>query len=264
MKKQSPSAGIKFEFSKHVARQLAWQDVISPPYTAGTASTIKRSATMDDAGDANLEDVFKGEANETKRRKTSLMVSLELRIRKGRKCTEAWRVPVNEFATEGLHLVSKESEGSLLLSFDTKTQSIVVIFKDLCLSTKYPLLEIMPVHIHTIKRNSLETKKDLKARLFTKDDPKKPHSFDIIFRSTGDYETFLEKIQLSCYYKVASSSPAGYEMYSDPLMTERVPDCMTSDVMEKHFEEGLWLEKKTKISGTVAAKTRTMEIVELE
>ena len=47
-------------------------------------------------------------------------------------------------------------------------------------------------------------------------------------------------------------------------MTERVTDCVTSDVMEKVFKGGLWLEKKTKISGTVAAKTRTMEIVELE
>ena len=34
--------------------------------------------------------------------------------------------------------------------------------------------------------------------------------------------------------------------------------------MEELFEEGLWLEKKTKIFGRVAAKTRTMEIVELE
>ena len=39
---------------------------------------------------------------------------------------------------------------------------------------------------------------------------------------------------------------------------------MFSDVMEELFEEGLWLEKKNKIFGNVVAKTKTMEIVELE
>ena len=37
----------------------------------------------------------------------------------------------------------------------------------------------------------------------------------------------------------------------------------SSEVMDELFEEGLWLEKKTKIAGTVA-KTRSIEIVELE
>ena len=40
-------------------------------------------------------------------------------------------------------------------------------------------------------------------------------------------------------------------------------DFITSDVMEKLFEDGLWLENKSKVFGR-AAKTRTMEIVELE
>ena len=34
--------------------------------------------------------------------------------------------------------------------------------------------------------------------------------------------------------------------------------------MGELFEEGLWLEKKTKILGTVVATTKTMEVVELE
>ena len=216
MKKQSPSAGIKFEFSKHVARQLAWQDVISPPYTAGTASTIKRSATMDDAGDANLEDVFKGEANETKRRKTSLMASLELRLPKGRWCTEAWRVPVNEVATKGLHLVSKEPDGSLLLSFDTKTQSIVVFFKEQCLSIRYPSLKLMPADIHTVERNSVSTKKGLKARLHIKDYQNRFQSFDVIFSSTKDCETFFYQAQRSRYGRINSSSLNGQDISSDP------------------------------------------------
>ncbi len=160
---------------------------------------------MDDGGDETLECTFRGEATDTKRKKASLNVW----SRKGKKCMEAWRVPVNEVATEGLRIMSKESDGSLLLSFDTKTQGIVVVFKEHCLSTRYPWLELMPVDIHTIKRNSLKTKKDLKARLFTRDDQNKLHAFDLIFPTTKDCETFLEKIQFSCYHRIDSSSPNG-------------------------------------------------------
>ena len=46
-------------------------------------------------------------------------------------------------------------------------------------------------------------------------------------------------------------------------MAGHFTDFITSDVMEKMFEGGLWLEKKMKIFGRMA-KTRTMEIVELE
>ncbi len=162
---------------------------------------------MDDAGDAKPEDVSKDTAKETKRRKASLNVWSH----KGKECTEAWRVPVNEVATHGLYIVSKESDGNLSLSFDTAIQSIVVVFKEQCLSTRYPWLKLMPGDIHTIKRNSLKTKKDLKARLFTRDDQNKPHSFDVIFPTTEDCETFLEKIQISCYHKIDSSSPTGYD-----------------------------------------------------
>ena len=167
---------------------------------------------MDDAGDANPEDISKGEASGTKRRKTSP----ELRSRRGKECTEAWRVPVNEVATEGLRLLSKEPGGSLLLSFDTKRQRIVVVFKEECLSTKYPLLELMPVDIHTFKRNPLNTKEDLKARLFTSDYENKHHTFDVIFPSAKDYDTFLEMIQCSCYEKIDTSFLDRYRIYSDP------------------------------------------------
>ena len=46
-------------------------------------------------------------------------------------------------------------------------------------------------------------------------------------------------------------------------MTERITDFVTSEVMDELFRGGLWLEKKTKMFGTVA-KTRSIEIVELE
>ena len=110
----------------------------------------------------------------------------------------------------------KGSDGRLLLSCDTNSQSIMIVFKEQCLSTTYPWLELMPVDIHTIKRNSLKTKKDLKARFFTRDDQNKPHSFDVIFPTTEDCETFLGKIQFSCYHRIESNSPTRYEMYSDP------------------------------------------------
>ena len=211
MKGQSPPTGIKCEPSKHVPCQSAAHDAISPPYTAGTTSTMKRNAPLDDGGQENLEDISKGEVNETKRRKSSPLASLQVRSRNGKECTEAWRVPVNEVATEGLRLVSKESDGSLLLSFNTNTQSIMVVFKEKCLSTKYTELELMPFDIHTVKRNPLNTKQDLKARLFTK-----VRSFDIIFPSAKECETFLEKIQSSCYNRIDSSSPDWYKIYSDP------------------------------------------------
>ena len=165
---------------------------------------------MDDDGDVKPEDILKEESKDIKRRKASFNVWSH----KGKECTEAWRVPVNEVATQGLCIMAKESDGGLLLSFDTAIQSIVVVFKEQCLSTRYPCLKLMPGDIHTIKRNSLKTKKELKARLFTRDDQNKPHSFDVIFPTTEDCETFLEKIQLSCYQKIDSSSPTGYEIRS--------------------------------------------------
>lgn len=212
MKGQSPSTGIKSEPSKHVPCQSAAHAVITPPYTAGTTSTMKRSAPLDDAGGANLEDIFKGEVNETKRRKASL----EVRSRKGKECTEAWRIPVNEVATEGLRVVSKEPEGSLLLSFNPHSQSIMVAFKRRHLWTKYPSLELMHVDIHTVKRDSLNTKQDLEARLFTRDYENKVHQFDVIFPTAKDRETFLEMIESSCYDKIDSSSPDRCKTYSDP------------------------------------------------
>ena len=144
VKKRSPSADMKSEPSKHAPRQSKGLDSPTPPYKTETAFTVKRSASIDDAGDAKPEDISKAEANETKRRKTTMWASREVLSRKGKECTEAWRVPVNEVATEGLRLVSKASEGSLLLSFDTEIQSIVVGFKKQCLSAKYPLLKLMP------------------------------------------------------------------------------------------------------------------------
>ena len=193
--------------SERVPGQSPGYVTLTPPYTTNSASTMKRNNSTDDDGNVKPEDIVKEEAKEIKRRKASLNVWSH----KGKECTEAWRVPVNEVATHGLCIVSKEEDGSLLLSFDTSIQSIVVVFKEQCLSTKYPLLKLMPGDIHTIKRNSLRTKKDLKARLFTRDDQNKPHSFDVIFPTTEDCETFLEKIQLSCYQKIESSSPTGYE-----------------------------------------------------
>ena len=47
-------------------------------------------------------------------------------------------------------------------------------------------------------------------------------------------------------------------------MTERLIDFIRGSEMEKMFEKGLWLERKTEIFGTVVAKTGTMELVELE
>ena len=214
---------------------------------------------MDDAGDAKPEDVYKDTAKETKRRKASLNVWSH----KGKECTEAWRVPVNEVATHGLCVVPKESNGSLSLSFDTAIQSIVVVFKEQFLSTRYPWLKLMPCDIHTIKRNSLKMKKDLKARLFTRDDQNKTHSFDVIFPTTKDCETFLEKIQISCYHTIDSSSPTGYDIRSHSQPIDFIANSGISEVMDELFEEGLWVEKKTKISGAVT-KTRSIEIVELE
>lgn len=207
MKQQPPIGAIKSESLERVPGQSVGYDTLTPPYTTRSASMIKRNASMDDNGDVKPEDILKEESKEIKRRKASLNVWSH----KGKECTEAWRVPVNEIATQGLCIVSKESDGSLLLCFDTAIQSIVVLFKEQYLSTRYPLLKLMPGDIHTIKRNSLRTKKDLKARLFTRDDQNKPHSFDVIFPTTEDCETFLEKIQLSCYQKIESSSPTGYE-----------------------------------------------------
>ena len=165
---------------------------------------------MDDDGDVKPEDILKEESKDIKRRKASFNVWSH----KGKECTEAWRVPVNEVATQGLCIMARESDGGLLLSFDTAIQSIVVVFKGQCLSTRYPCLKLMPGDIYTIKRNSLKTKKELKARLFTRDDQNKPHSFDVIFPTTEDCENFLEKIQSSCYQKIDSSSPTVYEMRS--------------------------------------------------
>ena len=209
MKGQSPSTGIKSETSKHVSAANA---VITSPYTAGTTSTMKRSAPLDDAGDANLEDIFKGEVNEPKRRKAIL----EIRSRKGKECIEAWRIPVNEVATESLRVVSKEPEGSLILCFNPHTQSIRVAFKRRYLRTKYPSLGLMPVDIHTVKRNSLNTKQDLEARLFTRDYENKVHSFDVILPTAKHRETFRELIESSCYDKIDSSSPDRCKTYSDP------------------------------------------------
>ena len=46
-------------------------------------------------------------------------------------------------------------------------------------------------------------------------------------------------------------------------MAERITDFVTSHVMKRLFEGGLWSEKKIKIFGR-AAKTKVMKIVELE
>ena len=177
---------------------------------------MKRSASIDDAGDAKPKDISRSEVNETKRRRTTKGASLEVLSRKGKECTEAWRVPVNEVTTNGLRLVPKKYDGSLLLSFDTEIQSIVVVFKEQCLSAKYPSLKLMPANIHTVKRNSLKTKKDLKARLITRDYQGKTHFFDVIFSHSKDLETFLEKIRLSCCHKISSLFETGYAVYSNP------------------------------------------------
>ena len=215
VKKRSPSADVKSEPSKQAPRQSKGLGFPTPLYKTETASTVKRSASIGDTGDAKPEDISKDEANEAKRRKKTMWPSLEFQLRGGKECTEPWRVPVNEVATEGLRLVSKESEGSLSLYFDGEIQSIVVVFKGQCLSAKYPLLKLMPVNIHTVKRNSLKTKKDLKARLFTRDYLEKIHSFDVIFANPKDFETFLEKIRLSCSHKIASRFATGYATQSD-------------------------------------------------
>ena len=212
MKKQFPSAGIKSEPSKHVPRQSTGFDFTTPLYKTELAFTIKRRASIDDAGDANPEDVSKGEANGTKRRKASLNLWSSM----GRYGTEAWRVPVNEIATEGLRIVCKGSDRSLMLYSTTKASRIAVAFNDECLSTMYRCLELMPFDIHTIKRNSLKTKKDLKARLFTRDALMKPHSFDIIFPNTEDCEAFVKRIGVTSSRRVDSSSPPGYVMLFDP------------------------------------------------
>ena len=259
MKQQPQSAGIKSESSERMPGHSGGDATLTPPCTTRSSSTMKRNTSIDDDGDVTPADIVKEEAKESKRRKASL----NLWSHKGKECTEAWRVPVNEVATQGLCIVSKESDGSLLLSFDTAIQSIVVVFKEQCLSTRYPMLKLMPGDIHTIKRNSLRTKKDLKARLFTRDDQNKPRSFDVIFPTTEDCETFLEKIQLSCYQRVDSSSPTRYEIWPWSQITCCMANSESSEVMDELFEEGLWLEKKTKISGTVA-KTRFLEVVELE
>lgn len=217
MKGQSPSTAIESEPSMDVLCQSAAHDVITPPYTAGTTSTMKRGAPMDDAGDANLEVISKDEfINESKRRKASTIASLEVRSHKGKKCSEAWRVPVNEVATEGLRLVSKESDGSLLLCFNTNTQSIMVVFKEKCLSTKYHSLELMPFDIQTVKRSSLKTKKDLKACLLTRDNQGTFNSFHVIFSSSKDFETFLEKIRLSRYNNIYPRCATRYAVYYVP------------------------------------------------
>lgn len=46
-------------------------------------------------------------------------------------------------------------------------------------------------------------------------------------------------------------------------MAAHVTNFVTSHIMRKLFEEGLWLEKKIKICGRVA-ETRLKEIIELE
>ena len=215
MKKQSPPAPVKSESLKHAPWQSKRFDSPTPLYKTETAFTVKRSASDDNAEEAKPQENSKDEASETKRRRTAMRASIEVSSRKGKECTEAWRVPISEVATEGLRLVSKGSEGSLLLSFDKSIQSIVVVFKEQCLSAKYPLLKLMPVNIHTVKRNSLKTKKDLKARLFTRDGLDKIRSFDVIFSSPKDFENCLEKIRLSCYHKVASQFATGYATQSD-------------------------------------------------
>ena len=212
MKKRSPSTGVKTEPPKRVPEQSAGLDFPTPLYKTETASTMKRCASIDDAGDANPEDVSKGEVNGIKRRKTSLDVLLSISnpwSSMGNDSTEVWRVPVNEIATEGLRIVSKGSDRSLMLYSTSKISSIVVVFNDECLSTRYPCLELKPIGIQTIKRNSLKTKKDLKARLFTRDILMKPHSFDIIFPNTEDCEAFVERIRISPR-RLDSSSPPGY------------------------------------------------------
>ena len=154
---------------------------------------MKRSASTDDTEDINPEGISKDEANGTKRRKTSLIIRLPL----GNECTEAWKVAVNEVATEGLRTVSKESDGSLLLSFDTKPKSIVVIFK------QHPWLELMFGDIVKIRSSSLKTEK---VRLFARNDQRKLQSIDVIFRTTKDCETFLNKVSVSCLCKITSAN----------------------------------------------------------
>ena len=207
MKKRSPSAGIKSEPSKHEPGQSAGLESTTPVYKTVTASTMKRCASIDDTGNANPKDVSKGEANGTKRRKTSL----EVRSRKCKECTEAWRVSVNLVATEGLRIMSQGSEGAFALSFDPKTQSIKIVFKEQCLSAKYPLLELKPSDIRSVKRSLLKSK----ARLFTQVYQDKTHSFDVSFSSHEDCETFLKKIQLSCYHRISTRFGYRYEMCFD-------------------------------------------------
>ena len=215
---------------------------------------------MDDTGNANPKDVSEIEANGTKRRKASLNVW----SRGGKECTEAWRVPVNEVGTEGLCIMSTESDGSLSLSFDTKTQSVVVFFKEQCLSITYPCLELIPAYIHSIKRNSLETKKEkFQARLSMRDGFKTLHTIDVVFPSVKDYETFIEKIRLSCYQNIDSSFPTEYDMRSRSQTTDCIANSGSSEVIGELFKKGLWVERRTKISGIVAT-TRSIEIVELK
>ena len=171
---------------------------------------MKRSAPIGDTGSANPKDEFQGETNESKRRKASLNVL----PRGGKECTEAWRVPVNVVSTEGLSILPVLN-GSLLLTFDPKTQSIVVFSKEECLSLRYPCLELVPACIYSIKRNSLKTKENFKARLSLRDRSKKFRTFQIEFPTIKDWETFQDKLQLSSYDSIPAIPQNGYEIYCD-------------------------------------------------
>ena len=257
--KQQPPSGFKSEPSKHVPWQSGGPNILTTPCTTGSASTRKRSASIDDTERANSKDIFEGEANESKRRKASLNVL----SCGGKECTEAWRVPVNEVGTEGLSIMSTGPDGNLLLSFDMKTQSIVVFFKEQCLSIRYPCLELIPAYIHSIKRNSLKTKEDFKARLSLRDGPKKLHKIDIVFPTIKDWETFMEKIRLSCDQNILAIPETGYEMYSEPQMAVYITNFITRKAMAEMFGKGLWLEKKIEMSGTLV-KMKTLETLEVE
>ena len=68
VKKRSPSADIKSEPLKHAPQQSKGLDSPTPLFKTETASTVKRSASIGDTGDAKPEDISKDEANEAKPR----------------------------------------------------------------------------------------------------------------------------------------------------------------------------------------------------
>ena len=255
--KQEPPSGSS-ELSTHVPSHSGGHDLLITHLTTESASRIKRAASIGYTANANPNDVFQGEANEAKRRKASLNVL----SRGAKECTEAWKIPVNEIGTEGLTIMSTEPDGSLSLSFDTKTQIIVVFLKEQCLSLRYPCLKLIPACIQSIKRNSPQTKENFKARLSVRDGPKLD-TIDIIFPTIKDWETFLEKIRSSGYQRLLGVPESPYEICSDPCIAEYITNFITREVMDKMWEEGLWLVEKTRLFGSVA-KVKTFEMVELE